>query len=509
MAKNILNPQGIKKQAVKAKKRTRDPENPSPIEQPTKRLRPHSPQKTYKKRKRPRENEVPPSNASLERPAKRVRTSTALVQQTIGEARIDFWTENGNWPTEEQEKSMDRFRDIVNHARAKRRSLSRKRSNASLNTETAQTQTQSSQQPRDQKSAPYKHPMFEEQLKECGSFMDDYDKGITAESERLCQTLLQAPQPLPEHTLFSDDELFKKTCKRIRGENETKVVRDIAQLIVPPAEILADRGAEHLEILRETTNACWVNSYTFINPSGSRPGPRPQPDFGLGFKRDAFSREQLQKLQIYIGDPLADSSWIAATYNMYLPFLSSEVKCGAAGLDIADRQNAHTQSVILRGLYTLFRLVGRENELHRKINGFSISHSDVEVRIWGHYAIINGKDVEFYRHSIAEFSISPTARGDERWTAYSFVKNVYDLWLPEHYKRICSVIDMLPADLNFDVSELDQELNSSRSGLSQGFDDYSLADEQVVPDSQPSVQQMTPATTIQTKSSNLKKKKTK
>ncbi|KAF2789017.1 hypothetical protein K505DRAFT_220116, partial [Melanomma pulvis-pyrius CBS 109.77] len=74
----------------------------------------------------------------------------------------------------------------------------------------------------------------------------------------------------------------------------------------------------------------------------------------------------------------------------------------------------------------------------------------------GHYAIINGKDVEFYRHSIAGFSISPTARGDERWTAYSFFKNVYDLWLPEHYKRICSVIDMLPADVNFDVSELDQ-----------------------------------------------------
>ncbi|KAM3070418.1 hypothetical protein ACMFMG_010245 [Clarireedia jacksonii] len=434
------------------------------------------------KQKRLLEDEFPPSHALLEPPAKGVRTS----KQTIGEARIEFWREHGTWPTEEQEKTMNCFRDLVNHARAKKMPMSRKRSNTSLKTETAQTQTQSSQQPRDQKSTPYEHPIFEEQLKEGGSFMDDYDKGITAESEKLCQTLLQAPQQLPEHTLFSDDELYKKNCKRIKGENETKVIRDIAQLIVPSAEILADRGAEHLEILRETTNACWVNSYTFINPSGLRPGPRPQPDFGLGFKRDAFSREQLQKLQVYIGDPLTDSSWIAATYNMYLLFLSSEVKCGAAGLDIADRQNAHTQSVILRGLYTLFRLVGRENELHREINGFSISHSDKEVRIWGHYAVIHEKDVEFYRHSIRGFSISPTARGDERWTAYSFVKNLYDLWLPQHYKRICSVIDMLPADLNFDVSELDQELSSSRSGLSQRFDEYNLVDEQVVPDSQPS-----------------------
>ena len=402
---------------------------------------------------------------------------------------------------------MDCFRDLVDHARARKRSLSRKRSIACLNT--TQTQTASSQQQRGQKSAPYKHPLFVEQLKECGSFMHDYENGITAESAKLCQTLLKAPQPTPEHTLFSDDKLFRKTCKRIRGENETKVVRDIAQLIVPSAEILADKGAEHLEILRETTNECWVNSIAFIKPPGSRPGPRPQPDFGLGFKRDAFSRERLRKLQPYIGDPLADSSLIAATYNMYFPFLSSEVECGAAGLDIADRQNAYTQSVILRGLYTLFRLVGRENELHQEINGFSISHSDVDVRIWGHYAVIDGKDVNFYRHSIAAFSISPTVEGDQRWKAYTFVRNVYDSWLPKHFERICSVIDMLPADLNFDVSEHDQELASSRSGLSQQLEDSNSAVGRLIPESQPSVQPITPDTTIQTGSSKPKKKKTK
>ncbi|KAH8724127.1 hypothetical protein GQ44DRAFT_773382 [Phaeosphaeriaceae sp. PMI808] len=328
---------------------------------------------------RTREDEVLPSHASLEPPAKRVLTSTALVRQIIGEARIEFWRENGTWPTEEQEKTMDRFRDIVGHARAKK----------------TFPEPQTLEHWLEYRYGPDSNS---KQPTTAGSedFMDDHNKGITAKSEKLCQTLLQAPQPLPKHTVFSDDELFKKTCKRVRGENETKVVRDIAQLIVPSAEILADQGAEHLDILRETTNACWVNSYTFINPSGSRPGPRPQPDFGLGFKRDTFSREQLQELQIYIGDPLTDSSWIAATYNMYLPFLSSEVKCGAAGLDIADRQNVHTQSVILRGLYTLFRLVGRENELHQEINGFSISYSDVDARIWGHYAIIDGKDAEFY-----------------------------------------------------------------------------------------------------------------
>ncbi|KAF1993927.1 hypothetical protein P154DRAFT_549292 [Amniculicola lignicola CBS 123094] len=412
--------------------------------------------------KSPPEGEVSPTLRPLEPFPKRVRTSV----QTLSEGRVDYWRETGVWPTEEQEATMDRFRELVGHARARKRSPSRKRSNASLASETTPSQIMSSMS-RNQKCVPYRHPLFQRQLKECGSFMDDHELGITAESEKLCQQLLKELQPAPQHTLFSDDDLFKKTCKRIKSENETKVVRDISQLIVPSAEILADNGAKHLTILRETTNACWTNSIPFINPPGSdsRSGPRPQPDFGLGFDRDAFNREQLQKLQPFLGDLIADFSFFAATYQMYFPFLTSEVKCGDGGLDVADRQNAYTQSVILRGLHSLFQLVGQENELHREINGFSISHNDESVRIWGHYTVIDKGDVKFYRHLISKFIFAPSGEGDQRWKAYQFVKNVYDLWLPKHFERLCSVIDMLPADLNFDVSE--QDVASSRSGLSQ------------------------------------------
>ncbi|KAF2245184.1 hypothetical protein BU26DRAFT_386315, partial [Trematosphaeria pertusa] len=465
--------------------------------------------------KRPREEgEVPPFRSSPEPLPKRVRTSAASVGEqvgweTISEARVDYWRENGTWPTEEQEKTMDRFRDIFHHALARKRSsasLRRKRSDASINAETVLTRTPSDQQPREQKSAPYKHPRYEGQLRERGSFMGKYEEGITAESKELCQKLLRASQSPPEHTLF-DDDLFEDTLELIKGRNETRVIRDIAQLIVPPAEILAIRGAKHLKILRETTNAGWNNAIPFC-------GPRPQPDYGLGFKREAFNREQLQKLQPFIGNELEDCSYVAATYDMYLPFLTSEVKCGASALDIADRQNAHNQTVALQNLVELFRLVGREKELHREINGFSISHSDVDVRIWGHYAAIDGRDATYYRHPIGEFSIKNTEldRG-KRWTAYTFVRNVYDIWLPEHFKRICSAIDMLPAGLNFEVSDQpepqfpDLERASSRSGLSQRFEDYRLADEGAIPDSQPSVQQITPDTTIHSESSNFKRKK--
>jgi hypothetical protein len=400
---------------------------------------------------------------------------------------------------------MDRFRELVQHALPRKKSsasLRRKRSDASINTETVSTRTPSDQQPREQKSAPYKHPRYEGQLRERGSFMNKHGKGITLKSKELCQKLLKSTRSLPKDTFFEDD-LFEEILESVKGRNESRVIRDIAQLIVPPAEILAIWGAKHLGILRETTNAGWNNAIPFC-------GSRPQPDYSLGFKREAFTSEQLRKLQPFIGNELEDCSYVAATYDMYLPFLTSEVKCGASALDIADRQNAHSQTVALRNLIELFRLVGREDELHRQIYGFSISHSDVDVRIWGHYPIIDGSDFSFYREPIAEFNISPTADGDQRWKAYIFIRNIYDIWVPEHFKTICSVIDMLPVDLDFEVSELsflgtqlqcpEHEYAFSRPGLSQQMEKHGV-DERAVPNSHP----ITPDTTVQSGSTKRKK----
>jgi hypothetical protein len=41
--------------------------------------------------------------------------------------------------------------------------------------------------------------------------------------------------------------------------------------------------------------------------------------------------------------------------------------------------------------------------------------------------------------------------GKEKWTAYKFTRNVYDVWMPTHLKRICSVITQWPLDLGFEV----------------------------------------------------------
>jgi hypothetical protein len=135
LMKNFPNSQQIQNRAAKTKKRIREPENNTSTERPRKRIQTQNRSQTRQvEEKRPREDEVP--LVSPKSSTKRARTPTASVRKTISEARIEFWRENGDWPTEEQEKTMDRFRQLVNDARARKRSLSRKRSNASLSSET-------------------------------------------------------------------------------------------------------------------------------------------------------------------------------------------------------------------------------------------------------------------------------------------------------------------------------------------------------------------------------------
>jgi len=171
----------------------------------------------------------------------------------------------------------------------------------------------------------------------------------------------------------------------------------------------------------------------------------------LGFRRSAFTDEQLKKLDPLIGS-VFDTSLFVATYRMYFPFLTCEAKCGAAALDIADRQNAHSMTVAVRALVELYKAVKREKELDREILAFSISHDHRSVRIYGHYPVIEGNKTTFYCHPIHEFSFT-ALDGKEKWTAYRIIKNVYDTWMPIQHKRICSAIDDLPADINFDLSQ--------------------------------------------------------
>ncbi|PQE03663.1 phosphatidylserine decarboxylase protein [Rutstroemia sp. NJR-2017a BBW] len=227
--------------------------------------------------------------------------------------------------------------------------------------------------------------------------------------------------------------------------NEAKVVQDITRVIVPSAQSLAICGSKHLKPLTES------------------------PAYAVGFERNALNEDQLKRIRPFVGD-FSDISLFLGTWYMYFPFLTCEVKCGAGALDVADRQNAHSMTLAVRGIVEHFRLVKREKDLHREILAFSVSHDDREVRIYGHYPVIDGKQTTCYRHLIHE-SVFAALGGKEEWTAYKFTKNVYDIWMPTHLKRICSVIDDLPLDLDFEVL---QQTEPGESGLPQDLEIHSL-----------------------------------
>ncbi|KEY64864.1 hypothetical protein S7711_10783 [Stachybotrys chartarum IBT 7711] len=346
----------------------------------------------------------------------------------------------------------------MEHLLARRKSLlslGRKRSNSATST------TPSDQKPREEKSAPYRDPRYETLLGTKGSFMVKSNLDITDANKTLTKALLEANQDIPADSLFRDD-VFESTCQKIHNKNEARVIQDITRLIVPSAESLATFGAKDLDILTESINEGWNNSVPLT-------GTRPQPDYSVGFRREAFTEDQLAKLSPFLGDFLAgDQSLFMSTYYMYFPFLSCEVKCGAAALDVADRQNAHSMTLAARGVAELFRAVKREDEVHRQILAFSISHDHRSVRIYGHYPVVNGKIINYYRHPIHTFDFT-ALDGKDKWTAYRFIKNVYDSWMPTHFKMICSAIDQLPSDFNFNVPSLQE------SGLSQSLESHHLS----------------------------------
>ena len=326
------------------------------------------------------------------------------------------------------------------------KSLTRKRSSPALSKHESDI---SGVTVRPGKNPAVKSRRYEQFLVAAGIYMDDDDMvAPTKQCKVLCRTLLNARQTVPRDSLFND-ELFKRVCQRVRNKNEVRVVRDLSPLLVPSAENLYLHGAKNLEHLIETVDEGWVKSIPLVK------GPRPQPDYAVGLKSSAFTSDQLKKLQPSIGD-WQTLSRLVMTDEMYFPFLTSEVKCGNEALNIADRQNAHSAAVAADAVVELYRLVSRQDELNQRILTFSISHDNEAVRIYGHYALITEQHTLFYRHPIKKFDFT-SEDGKEKWTPYTFTKNVYDKFLPIHYKRLCSAINQLPNPEDFAVESLSQQ----------------------------------------------------
>lgn len=303
----------------------------------------------------------------------------------------------------------------------------------------------------------YASSSYETQLSNNDCYMDDSELGVAEESKLFCKSLLKLEQIFPEHSLFSDD-LFVMTFKSLKNKNEMEIIRLIGQLIVPQVAVLAIQGSKHLNILEESANKGWECSIPLI-------GAHPQPGYSVGFKKKAFTDLQLTNLSPFLCGILEGNlgrSFFTTTPEMLFPFLACEVTGGTVSLDTADRQNAHSMTLAVRGIVLLFCLVQRQKELDRTILAFSISHDHDSARIYGHYPVFDESGAfRYFRHEIAKFFLAGE-EGKNRWKAYQFTKNIYDVWMPEHLKRIQSAIDQFPDEWDFNAPKLSYVSSAAR-----------------------------------------------
>ncbi|KUI60141.1 hypothetical protein VP1G_07378 [Cytospora mali] len=224
-------------------------------------------------RKRQWQSTARPAEETLGEPA----TGNSVPEPT---GPIAFWVEEGRWPESRSATSI----------------------------------TPSDQRPREEKTAPYMNAQYPLLLETKGSYMRKSPLGITDDSKRLCETLLNSDQPTPNGSLF-DDDIFESVCDNLANRNEAKIIQDVSRLIVPSAEQYALRR-KHLTHLVENINEGWNNSIPLT-------GACPQPDYFVGFRREAFTEDELTKLIPFVGDFLSgDQSFFIATYFIYFPFLT-------------------------------------------------------------------------------------------------------------------------------------------------------------------------------------------
>lgn len=394
--------------------------------------------------RRPLESESPSTASPAEPAPKRPCFSETGVSYTTN--AIDHWRRSGSWPYEYFKP------DAMSNIFVKP-ALRRKRSEAGS---LASTSIQSDSCFMEDRSAEYKDSRYDALLQMHGVYMGRPTTAIRPTSKEWCNTLLHTEATVPDGSVFEDSS-FDKLYDRFRGRNESIITREIARLLVPSAEYLYIRGAEDMAHLIASVDEGWNNSLPLTRP-------RPQPDYSVGFNREAFSACQHERLTPYVGAwPNNLRSYFMGTWYMYFPFLASEVKRNSVGLEVAERQNAHSMALAVRAVVNLYREVGRAAELDREILAFSISHDSLSVRIHGYFPVIDDEDVKYYRYSIDRYDLD-TCEGEKRWTAYRFVTNVYRLWAPKHLERLHSAIDELGREKNCRSAR-----GTPESGSSQGL----------------------------------------
>lgn len=85
------------------------------------------------------------------------------------------------------------------------------------------------------------------------NYMYKLDLNITKTSKNFYRRFLKLKQFIHKNSLFRDD-LFKKTCFKIKDKNETKIIQNIVRLIDSFAKILVIYEITHFKHLIKNVN---------------------------------------------------------------------------------------------------------------------------------------------------------------------------------------------------------------------------------------------------------------
>ncbi|CAD6445332.1 f34d83fd-8cf3-4a2e-a3b8-f2f4907736ab [Sclerotinia trifoliorum] len=257
----------------------------------------------------------------------------------------------------------------------------------------------------------YNDSKYTEKLEANGVFMRKYRGELPEEAKTFNEEILrmlEREQSLPKDSIF-DDDCFDQTMELIQDRNEAFVFNTISEVMIPNIGRMTVKGASHLDPLIQSFDEAWNNCKKITQTY-------PKPDSAIGFKKTALSASQTEKILPYLGNVDSKSDF-RTTFYMLFAFLTFEVKRGNVALHIADRQNAHSMAVSVRGLVALFRLMGREQELHGKILTISFSFDDRYIRVYGYLPIIEGENTEVWRENIDSFDLT-ARRGQDKWKCY-------------------------------------------------------------------------------------------
>ncbi|KAK5069076.1 hypothetical protein LTR70_010755 [Exophiala xenobiotica] len=294
---------------------------------------------------------------------------------------------------------------------------------------------------RETKNSIYKNPRYPTVMASKGSFMHESSNGPLPEERDLCKRLLVETTPPPDDPVFEPQRVLRLRTL-LQDRSELRVCIDLHPRLVPSAEVLALQHPHEFENLVEGHNDRWLDAVVFFRKL-------PQPDRTVAYPLSAFTEAERRKL----GLVPECASLFTTRDGMMFPFFTCEVKCGKEALAIADRANTNSMTIALRAVVELHRQAGDVMGVHRKILGFSISHDDGIVRIYGHYPEIEGENTTYFRTSIREFSYADK-NAQDRWTSYTFVRNLYTQFAPDHLQRIKEAIGRLSDPLALSVDTI-------------------------------------------------------